>query len=874
MAGILCLCSSTVALAQASGQVQSIGFGTYIRPGCWTPLLIKLTPTTGSPFTGRIEVVQDDLDKDEVIFTRQVTLTGNNPNGPPLDQRFWMYFIPQPNRTDREVIDDNLNPNDLTGLIKVRLCNENGKELAKLPITQTVRLLESYRTMGGMSGAPRGQKAVLSIVSRGRIDASEYLSVVGLNEDVAFQTIPESQIPYTLPDDVRGYDAIDAILWGDADPFVLTPDQLTALEAFVRRGGRLVFTQDTATNQWQRNGVKFPLLMPVTVQGVEERDDLATLRSLALPRPDPSRVKLDDPDPAEQARGRAWDALKGPFRYAAAEPVPGAIVTVWQIDKDGNPVLDAAGKPKPYVVRRGVGAGCVTWVAQDLGDKQIVGDRVTTSGWTHIWDELFDWPNEPVLNIRNQTAQENPRLLPYAGGTTWELGRSFLKLMEIPSTSAALIGIAVLFFIVYWVAAGPGSYFVLLRRNKASLSWFTFGAIAIGGTVMTVGIVKLVLRGAPQLQHFSVVRVAPGEPAIVRSEFGLYIPRDGNQRIELKDAAPNRSSYLTAFNLHPAFNASEFEFPARQPYVVPVKEVRDADREAYDPKVVNVPYRSTLKKFQAQWVGDLPIGIEGTVKLAEEVPMVQGTLTNKTGHDLRRVYLLLNHPVAAARGDGSRAPLDVVLYVSSWADGTTLKLNELFGPRGANGVAKDITEGASLVDSTRPTAFVAYKGFIYPDSRVGLGLGYNWANFWYTQNWRVGGGYDVRDFSEDEPLNAVSFPMLSFFDRLPVSRNDTTSGKNNVKNDRFDLVRRGVRWLDLSPAVSAGNLAVIAVGDSRTEKLPFPLEVDRDRVDGKGYVYYQFVHPVDRSAVANVPVPATTQPTTQPTSQPSKGKAE
>lgn len=861
MAGILCLSLATVASAQATGQVQSVGFGTYIRPGCWTPMLIKLTPTTGSPFTGRIEVVQDDLDKDEVIFTRQVTLTGNSPNGPPLDQRFWMYFIPQPNRSDRETIEDGMNAADLTGLIKVRLCNENGKELAQLPLTQTIKLLESYRAGGGINGTPRGQKAILSIVGRDRIDPMEYGMVVGLNEDVAFQSIPEAQIPYTLPDDVRGYDGIDGILWGDADPLILTPDQLSAIEAFVRRGGKLVVAQDTATNQWQRNGVKFPLLMPVIVQGVEERPDLATLRQLA-------HVKDKPTDFAENDRTRAWDALKGPFRYAAAEPVAGAIVTVWQTDKDGNAVLDAAGKPKPYVVRRAVGSGCVTWVAQDLGDKQLLGDRATTTGWTHVWDELFDWPNEPIFNTRQAGAQTNadPKMMPYSGGTTWELGKAYLKMMEIPATSAALIGIAVLFFIVYWVAAGPGSYFVLLRRNKATMSWFTFGAIAIGGTVITIGIVKLVLRGAPQLQHFSVVRVAPNEPSIVRSEFGLYIPRDGNQRIELKDTAPNRSSYVTAFNIHPAFNTGDFDFPARQPYIVPVKEVREAGQtESYDPRVINVPYRSTLKKFQAQWVGDLPIGIEGQVKLADDFPMVQGTLTNKTGRDLRRVYLIVSHPHADTRYS---APLDWVLYVSYWANGTNLKLTELFAVSTQNGAASNIREGIQLVDSSNPNAFRAYKGLIYPDNRLAVG----WADYWYGQNWRQSGGFDVRDYSEDEPLSALSFPMLSFYDRLPVSRNEVTTvaGKTDIrKNDRFDLVRRGLRWMDMSASVSAGNMAIIAVADSRTEKLPFPLEVDRDRIDGKGIVYYQFVHPVDRSAVTGNPA-ATTQPTTKP----SKGKAE
>ena len=48
-----------------------------------------------------------------------------------------------------------------------------------------------------------------------------------------------------LPDSVIGYDAIDTILWCDADPTQLKSDQLTALEDFVRRGGKLVISQDT-----------------------------------------------------------------------------------------------------------------------------------------------------------------------------------------------------------------------------------------------------------------------------------------------------------------------------------------------------------------------------------------------------------------------------------------------------------------------------------------------------------------------------------------------------------------------------------------------------------------------------------------------------
>ena len=38
-------------LGQARGQVESIGFNDYFRPGCWTPMLVHLTPTTGASFT-------------------------------------------------------------------------------------------------------------------------------------------------------------------------------------------------------------------------------------------------------------------------------------------------------------------------------------------------------------------------------------------------------------------------------------------------------------------------------------------------------------------------------------------------------------------------------------------------------------------------------------------------------------------------------------------------------------------------------------------------------------------------------------------------------------------------------------------------------
>jgi hypothetical protein len=869
LAGILSFILPAVALAQAVGGVETIGFGDYFRPGLWTPMLVYLKPTSGSQFTGRIEVVQEDIDRDQVLFTRQVTLTGNPPNGSAVEQRFWMYFIPQPN-SGREALDETRSLAELTNLIKVRLCSENGKELVKLPITRTLRPVGLHTGSNQWGSPTRGEKMVLCVYDKSPPNFSEYSTALtaGLTEEVVQVTARD--MAKDLPDQVIGYDAIDVICWSDADPTKLSSEQVAAIEQFVRRGGRLVLTQDTTTNQWQRNNVIFPLLMPVNVRGVEERDDGAqTLRQLAKA---PERSKF-------QPYTEPWDKLKGPFRYAVAEVKPGAFVTQWQKNEKGELLLDEQGKPKPYVVRIAAGAGCVTWVAQDLSDRQVTGDRESTSGWVNAWDAIMDWRNEPV-RIGNRDQSKDPEIVPVNGGATWELGRSFHKFMDLPSKSAALIGIAVLFFLVYWVVAGPGSYLVLLKKGKALLSWFTFAAIAIVAAALTVGITKLVLRGPPDLRHLTVVRTAPGEPMRAHSTFGLYVPRDGDQRIELGNTAPNRASYITAFNLHPALAAGDSaEFPARQSYHVPVKEIHEANQEAGDPRIINVPYRSTLKKFQAEWIGKsgdaadagaaaaLPTGIDGKVTLSPEIPLVTGTLSNNTGHDLRMVYFVVHNP---GINRGEMVAEDLVLYVSYWPRGGQISLTKEFQtPQkgGARQIAINPNQDKPdfrdvLIDTTNPNTVKTYKGSIGPDNH--LATASNWTFYWYSDPTWHGGYSETRQLEEKDPLQPHAFPILSFYDRLPICRNSKSQGGNMI-TDRVDFTRRGLRDLDCSAAISAGNMVIIAVSTTNQEPLPFPLSVQGDPVPGEGIIYYQFVIPVDRSAVIKDPTAATTQP--------SKGKA-
>ncbi len=273
---------------------------------------------------------------------------------------------------------------------------------------------------------------------------------------------------------------------------------------------------------------------------------------------------------------------------------------------------------------------------------------------------------------------------PYATTVRKDLGAALDGLMELTAKSRTLVLIAALFFIAYWLVAGPGVYFFLNGRKRAEMSWFMFGASAIAATALTVLVVKLVVRGVPELSHVTFVREAPGQPALAISRMGLYIPQDGNQQIALRDTAPNHVSYLTAFPIHPKHVTADNQFPAQLPYEVPVRE---AGADA--PAALSVPYRSTLKKFEAHWVGQTKGGLDGSAQLVvlESNSILEGQLGNRTGKDLKNVYFVYRD-LTASHDD------DEMFYLPVWEKDRVVDLQrEFFQDRpkfvGENGATPD-----------------------------------------------------------------------------------------------------------------------------------------------------------------------------------------
>src|SRR5688500_5032991 len=93
MGAFVLMLGAALARGQASGEVESVGFNNFYRPDCWTPMVVRLKSETGRSGTYQLQVVQEDLDRDRVVYSRNITLTGNLEGQSQREERFWMYFI-------------------------------------------------------------------------------------------------------------------------------------------------------------------------------------------------------------------------------------------------------------------------------------------------------------------------------------------------------------------------------------------------------------------------------------------------------------------------------------------------------------------------------------------------------------------------------------------------------------------------------------------------------------------------------------------------------------------------------------------------------------------------------------------------------------
>lgn len=797
-------CWAATALGQAAGEVESIGFNGVYRPDCWTPMRIRLTSHSPDPQSYQIQIVQTDLDRDNVLYTQTVDLGGSS-EGHESVERYWCYFRPRP--TDHGLPEKSVG--ELAKALAVNLCDKNGKVLDQLKLTSTVESADPARDLS----VHRGQRLMLCVSDSSDVPSyDETYTALGLMADV--EMVPVG--PDDLPDDVIGYQGVDAVVWFSADAAKLTQGtrsgSLAALQAYVTQGGTLCVCQPIEAAKIAPLAPLLPIQTGIESGGfsvpLDDRPDLDVLKRIAN----------------AAVSATPWPKAGGPFKTARCLAAPGAIVDEWVDWKGFGPGPSRT----PYLARIARGYGSVIWCAQDLGETSLRSAAPTH--WTQIWNRVFDFQAKPILpadyskDVADQkNADWNPSAAVDVGQALYNAGG-----LELESKTAYLVSIAVLFFVVYWIVAGPGLYLLLRQRGQAELNWFAFGGAALAATGATIILVQAVLRGKPQLRHVSDDRLAPDQPEIIHSGIGLYIPRDGDQTVELTDMLDRPSSYIVPLALHPQYLQDDTGFAVTADYTVPVHK-----SDSTGPVAVAIPYRSTLKKLEINWVGAPRGGIAGAPKLALAPQYLTGILTNNTGHDLAHVFLAFRSPVQVVTDDSdSETQTDYGIALGDWKSGAGIDLSLLMNHNAKN--------GGKLMSLVQGSEVLPWK-----DQVVWAPIGAGWSGYW--ESYFVNNPTTALDNLDD------SFLVLSLFDRILPQPNDPGA------TSRVELFSGTGRLIDMSQTVADGQLLVLGI--ERDVPLPAPMLVNDQPPGGAGTTLVQAVVPLDRTPLEPpfVVAPPTTQ---------------
>jgi len=733
--------ASTSGLLGGDVLVEGDGFGVgdVARPGETVGVRLRLTDRGDRVRAVVVRLRLRDPDGDALVVQRPITL---NPGRPAL---VWLY-APMPPDLDRSavfVITIHEAPDEPGGPL--------GPQIAVGAVTPAaVAPIES---------------ALIGVVGRrsGGLEQYDVRDDTGVPSPTANEPIvllPGLE-PEALPDRWMGLAALDALVWLEGDPGRLTADQADALTDWIRRGGRLIVALPEVGQSWTTPGNPLLGVMPAMLIERRERVDLEAYRPLLttddrLPLPPQATVHVFERSP------RAG---------------PGGAV----------PIL-AAPDGAAVAMRRLIGLGSVTVLGLNPASPGLTGRVDAQVFWHRLLGLRFDVRSRTEILGDTRRSFIRPVAVRIDGGIATLINK----------TGSAGVGVllGLIVFAAYFLLAGPVGFAVLSRLGLRRHAWLGFMGVAALFTVIAWGGATIIKPRVTDATHISFLDGVHGrDETRVRAWFSVLLPTYGAQTVSiasdepgLADAGPN------------------VLWPWREPGAgerAPFPDRRDYTADARRPDTLRVPTRSTVKEFEARWLGlprwRLPRPVGAGVTL-DENNALSGALVHELPGELTNVVVLLNRGQTPLMTD---RPTGGPLLANTWA----------WSPFGS---------------SPWPAGQALDLGALrYRDGESG-------ANFFESLSRGLRG---VASRFEGDMLarGARAFDALTWFGALAPPEYDAQIGATAVR-------RASTHGLDLAHWLTQPCL--IVVGTLEDAPLPMPLRVDGREPPSHGRTIVRWVYPL------------------------------
>ncbi len=598
IASLLLLAAPVRAQSGINGEVLSVGlggvgdqYGRY-RVGNWVPVHVRLENRTGQQMSCYVGVDQPDLDGDKVTCLSNKIIF--SPNIEPKD--VWLYYWPRPNDDGRGI--QSLSIYDATNMHVISTIK------APKPLPQ-----EDPGIMPDGGADNRSARWVL-VLGQKRLGFNYYIGSRGGVSRIVSTSITQAT---DLPEQALGLDGVDAIVWQADQPGVRVSDfpseefQIKAILDWVRAGGHLIITVGT---HWQELGdpkTKLSEALPMIFEGTRQDSAAGLLEYLAV------RIQGGADNVVQQVTGKVRPGARD-----ISIPLGG----------------DDSRHENPLVVTGTYGAGAVTLVTIDMARPEIES-MMSPENWLSFWQTVAGWSGRVYSAAQIEQMTKNDNYTPPSSYSRAMLDKGISAEVDLVSVTSWRLLLAVLFLGAYWIVAGPGMDVLLRRYHRPHWSWWFFGAVVMAAVVMAVLFASLLRLEREDMRHRTFVAGTVGDShATVLSYMGVFAPTNSHVPLGL----PEGIGYLAPLN-EPAFQDVQ-TFADPQSYFLPI----DPQNEQ-----LSIPFRSTLKKLQARWTGQIADGFEGSgvtirkIRDASEIAtklQIEGTLINRTRYEFTDVKLV------------------------------------------------------------------------------------------------------------------------------------------------------------------------------------------------------------------------------------------